>query len=327
MEPILRKEEISDLLSAINDGRVSVDLNENDQQDTTINFTSIDLFNLPQPGSKQFRIPNLDIILDIFCRTYSSSLTNRLQRTSSVSRISLNSYEFQHFFRDKKSLGASGIIDMSPLQHGALIILDPELSFSLIEIMLGASNEFDPLQLDRKLTTIELIVLKTLFVDACNDLSNAFSQLLDMQTTLVKLENNPRLLSIVEPASEVIVTTFLVKVGELSGEMHMVIPFATLEPLRDLLKDLLSISNVNKSSWHNVIEDELLEMPAVVTAQSGIISLSISQLLNLKKGDILDLDYDPNSPLKILVENQPTFYAAPGTHNGKKAISLTGMFK
>ncbi len=327
MEPILKKEEISNLLTAINDGRVLVDLNEDNQQAVIVDCTSINLFNLAQPESKHFRIPNLDIILDIFCRIYSTSLTNNLQRTSSINRISLNSCKFKDFFKDKNSLGASGIIDMSPLQHGALIILDPKLSFSLIEIMLGAANDLDPLQLDRKLTTIELIILKTLFVDACNDLSKAFTQLLNMQSTLVKLENNPRLLSIVEPESEVIVTTCMVKVGGLSGEMHLIFPFVTLEPLRDLLKELLTVSNVKKSSWQSLIEDEVFEMPAVITAQSGTIGLSVSQLLNLKKGDILDLDYDPSHPLNVLVENQLTFYAIPGTHNGKKAISLTGMSK
>jgi flagellar motor switch protein FliM len=215
---------------------------------------------------------------------------------------------------------------MSPLHHGALIIFDPELSFSLVEIMLGASTELDPLQPDRKLTTIELIVLKTLFVDGCNDISKAFSQLLNMEAELVKLENNSRLLSIVEPSAEVIVSTFTVKVGDLSGNMHMIIPFATLEPLRDLLKDLLNISSVNKSSWQSVLEDEVLEMETAVTAQSGTITLSVSQLLHLKKGDLLDLDYDPNRPLTVLVENQPAFFAVPGKHNGKKAINLTGKF-
>ncbi|MBW2659573.1 MAG: FliM/FliN family flagellar motor switch protein, partial [Deltaproteobacteria bacterium] len=187
--------------------------------------------------------------------------------------------------------------------------------------------ELDPIQPDRKLTAIELIVLKTLFVDGCNDISKAFSQLLDMKAKIVKLENNSRLLSIVEPAAEVIVATFGVKIGDLTGEMYLVIPFATLEPLRDLLKDLLNISSVNKSSWQSVLEDEVLEMAASITAQSGTINLSISQLLQLKNGDLLDLDYDPDRPLTVFVENQPAFFAVPGTHNGKKAINLTGMFK
>ena len=45
------------------------------------------------------------------------------------------------------------------------------------------------------------------------------------------------------------------------------------------------------------------------------------------KGDILTLDYDPNLPLKVLVEDKPKFFAIPGTHNGKKAISLTGVYQ
>jgi len=327
VEPILKKEDISNLLSAINEGEISINLDEKDHQPTALSCTPINLFKLTQPESKQFRIPNLDIILDIFCRTYSTSLTNALQRTTSITRLSLDSIEFKDLFKDKSNLGASGIIDMAPLKHGALVILDPKLSFSLIEIMLGASNDLNPLQMDRKLTTIELIILKPLFVNSCNDMSKAFSQLIDMNTTLIKLENNPRLLSIVDPEAEVIVTTLHVKAGELSGEMRLVFPFVTLEPLRALLKELLVVSKINKSSWRQVMEEEALEMSAVLTAQSGTIDLTVSELLNLQEGDILSLNYDPGKPLTVLVEDQPTFIAVPGTHNGKKAISLTSMYK
>jgi flagellar motor switch protein FliM len=45
----------------------------------------------------------------------------------------------------------------------------------------------------------------------------------------------------------------------------------------------------------------------------------------MELGDILDLDYDPSAPLKVLVEEKVKFFAIPGTHNGKKAISLTGV--
>jgi flagellar motor switch protein FliM len=325
VEPILQKQEIANLLTAINEGSVSLDIEADNQRTPNIDSTPVDLFNITHADREQFRVPNFDIILDMFCRTYSTSLTNKLQRTFSIQRTSLESSEFQDFFKDKGNLGASGIIDMPPLKHGALIILDPQLSFSLIEIMLGASSELDSPQLDRKLTTIELILLKSLFSDACRDLDRSFSQLVKIQSTLVKLENNARLVSIVEPTAEVIIGTFMVKVGDLSGELHMIFPFSTLDPLRKLLRGFLSITKANKSNWYDVIEEEILELPAVITAQSGTLDLSVSQLLDLKKGDILNIEYDPNSPLNVLVEDQHTFYAMPGTHNGKKAISLTGM--
>lgn len=324
MDPILKKSEITDLLNAIRNGKVSLDLDDN-EQNSFLACSPLNLFQLARPDREQFRIPNFDIILDVFCRLYATSLTNQLQRTFSITRTALETFEFQKFMADKNQPGGIGILDMPPLKHGALIIIDPKLSFSLIEIMLGASSDLESPQLDRRLTTIELTILKTILTDACRDLNKAFFQLLDLNTTLIKLENNARLVSIVEPEAEVIVGTLLVKVGEYSGEIHLVFPYATLEPLRDLLRELLNISTTSRGTWQDVLEDEVLEIPASITAQSGIITLSVNQILNMELGDILSLDYDPSAPLKVLVEEQVKFSAIPGTHNGKKAISLTGI--
>ena len=324
MDPILKKSEIANLLKAIRDGKVSLDLDES-EQNSFLTCSPINLFQLARPDREQFRIPNFDIILDIFCRLYATSLTNQLQRTFSITRTALDTFEFQKFMADKNQPGGIGILDMPPLKHGALIIIDPKLSFSMIEIMLGAGSDLESPLLDRRLTTIELTILKTIISDACRDLNKAFSQLLELKTSLIKLENNARLVSIVEPEAEVIVGTLLVKVGEYSGEIHLVFPYVTLEPLRDLLKELLNISTTTRGTWQDVLEEEVLDIPSIVTAQSGMITLLIRQLMNIDVGDILYLDYDPSSPLKVLIEEKVKFSAIPGTHNGKKAISLTGI--
>lgn len=326
MESILSKTEIVDLLKAIREGRVSLDFDEQ-QQTQFLHCTPTNLFQLTRPDNQQFRIPNFDIILDTFCRSYATSLSNQLQRSLSISRTKLESFEFQKFMADKTNPGAIGILDMNPLKYGAMIIVDPVVSFSVLEIMLGASAELQSLHLDRKLTALELTILKAILSDACIDLNKAFAQLLEMHSALIKLESNARLVSIVEPEAEVIVGTFTVKVGDHSGEIHLIFPFATLEPLRDSLRELLNIPTITKSSWQNVLEEEVQEVPTMITALSGKITLSINEILHLREGDILHLDYDPNTPLKVLVEDKIKFLAIPGTHNGKKAISLTGVYQ
>lgn len=326
MEPILSKTEIAELLRGILDGKVPLD-EEEKEHPSFLACTPANLFQLTRPDSEQFRIPNFDIILDIFCRSYATSISNELQRTFTITRTALESFEFQKFMADKTNPGAIGILDMNPLQYGAMIIFDPVLSFSMLEIMLGASSELESLHLDRRLTTIELNILRTILADACNDLNKAFSQLMEMHTALIKLENNARMVSLVEPDAEVIVGTFMVKVGEQSGEIHLIFPFATLEPIRESLKELLNIPTITKSTWQAVLEEEIQEVPATVVAQSGTITLSINQMLHLQAGDILDLDYNPNAPLKVLVEDKLKFLAIPGTHNGKKAINLTSVYQ
>ncbi len=325
MESILNRSEITNLLNAIRDGKVSLDLDEN-EEDTFLACSPLNLFQLARPDREQFRIPNFDIILDAFCRLYATSLTNQLQRTISITRTALDTFEFQKFMADKKQPGGIGILSMPPLKHGALIIFDPKLSFSMIEIMLGASSDQESPQLDRMLTTIELTILKTLLTDVCRDLDKAFSQLLVLHTSLIKLENNARLVSIVEPEAEIIVGTLMVKIGEYSGEIHLVFPFATLEPLRDLLRELVNISTTTRGTWQDVLEEEVQDIPALITAQSGTMTLTVQQILDMEVGDILNLNYDPSTPLNVLVDEQVKFSAIPGTHNGKKAISLTGVF-
>ena len=96
MDPILKKSEISDLLRAIREGKVSLDLDEN-EQDVFLACSSINLFQLARPDREQFRIPNFDIILDVFCRSYATSLTNQLQRSFSITRTALDTFEFQKF--------------------------------------------------------------------------------------------------------------------------------------------------------------------------------------------------------------------------------------
>lgn len=327
MEPILSKQEIADLLCAIKEGHVSIDAAAPEQSAKFANAESINLFHVSNKSSGQLRIPNFDIILDAFAQNYSVSLTNQLQRTFTISRIGIESAIFNEFMTAQKNSGAIGVVNLEPLKQGSLFILDQQLSFTMIEIMLGASSELDPLKLDRKLTTIELNILKSIMTKACDDLSKAMMPLIHIHSSLIKVESNSRLVSITDPDSEILIGRFKVQIGNLSGELKMLFPVATLEPLRERLKDLLSVRTSKFGEWSEKIIDEILEMPATVIAQSGTLTLPLHKVISFKEGDIIPLDYDPNAPLKVLIEDNLKFFARPGIHAGKKAISLTGIYE
>lgn len=325
MEPILTKQQIADLLAAIKAGKVPLDVDDEDRDEHFLACTPINLFQLTQRKDEHARIPNFDIILDNFCRNYSISLTNQLQRNFNITRTSMDSCEYQEYLARRKVPGAIGMLNMSPLQHNSLLVFDRQLSYSMIEVMLGASTELDPLQLDRPLTTIELSILKTTMKDACSDIEKSFKSLIDLQVNLLKIENNTRLVSIAEPESEVLVGTFHLKVDDLSGEIDLVFPAMTLDPLREKLRELLMVDVTTRDTWKETLENAIKSTTVDIIAQSGSVILTIDKILRLNEGDIIQLDYDPNSPLKILVEDQLKFNAIPGTSNGRKAISITGV--
>ncbi len=326
MEPILNKQEISDLLKAIKEGRVSTDLTQT--ADASIKECKpLNLFKASAINQDLQRIPNFDIILDAFCQNYAITLTNLLQRTASISRTGIDSSQFLEFLLENKDAGSIGVIQTDPLKHGALLMVDSQLSFAMVEILLGAATDLDPVRLDRKLSTIEMSVMKTVMSDACEDIDRAFNPLVDLHSALLKVENNSRLVSITAPDAEIIVGRYKVDVGEVSGEMKLVFPLATIEPLREQFKDLLNVNKGTEGLWTEQITEDIFDIQTEVIAQSGTITLSVNQLVNLKVGDIIDLDYNPNKPLNVLVEEKLKFFAMPGVHEGKKAISLTGVYE
>jgi flagellar motor switch protein FliM len=327
VEPILSRQEIADLLCAIKEGQVSTETAAPEQSAKFANAESINLLHMANKNNCQLRIPNFDIILDAFAQNYSTSLTNQLQRTFTISRIGIECVVFNEFMTSQKNTGAIGVINLDPLKYGSLFILDQQLSFSMVEIMLGASSELDPLKLDRKLTTIELNILKSIMTKACDDLSKALKPLINITSSLIKVESNARLVSITDPDAEVVVGRFKIQFGSLSGELSLLFPVATLEPLKERLRDLLSVRSSNFGEWSERIIDEILTMEALIIAQSGTLTLPLNKVLSFKKGDIVPLDYDPNSPLRILVEDNLKFFARPGIYAGKRAISLTGVYE
>lgn len=206
------------------------------------------------------------------------------------------------------------------------MVLDLELCYSLIETMLGASTEMDPLQLDRKPTTIELNVLKSIITQACKDIDKALDQVIKVESSVVKIETNSRLVSIAEAEADVLAGRFQIKVGTLSGKFDIVFPVATLDPVREQLRDLLTVTTVSQSGWYDLLLSEIEKMSTTLIAQSGTITMPVRDVMKIEVGDVLNIDYDPNSPLKVLVEENLKFFAIPGTVSGKKAIHLTGVY-
>jgi len=326
VEPILTKEQIDELLLGLKSGQISTDLQDEGSDVDQDNVSPLNLFQMAGSSERQQRIPNLDIILDNFATNFGISLTNQLQRTVTITRTGIDTLEFQEYLLSQKDASAIGVLSLEPLKNGALMVFGSELCFSLVEIMLGASTEIAPLQLDRKPTTIELNVLKSTMTKACSDIDKAFIQIIELESSIVKVESNSRLVSIAEPDADVLAGRFQIKAGNLTGTFDMVFPVATLDPIREQLRDLLTVKTVRQSGWQDLILDELEQMSATVIAQSGIITMPVKKVMKLRKGDVIDIDYDPNSPLKILVEENLKFFAVPGTISGKRAIHLTAVY-
>ncbi|PID55475.1 hypothetical protein CSB45_15860 [candidate division KSB3 bacterium] len=239
----------------------------------------------------------------------------------------METIRYEDFMTTRGSAGTIGVLSLSSLPTEALAIFDQNLSFSILEIMLGAAIDIESPVLARRLTTLELNILRSPFADLCPDLSRAFAQVKEIRTTLEKLESNARLISIAKPDEEVIVASLQVVIRKEIGKIYLLFPTAAFDPLLEQLQELLKVSSQKGSTWKQIFSQQMQKVPLSVTAKSGEFTITIRDLLQMRKGDVLEINYDPNQPLQILVEGRHKFNALAGTHNGNKAINLTELIE
>jgi flagellar motor switch protein FliM len=320
VERILSKEEIAELLSAVREGDIAVD-HETCVPMAETQVRQLDL--LFSHGTRQCKFDNLDIILDTFARNYGISLTNCLQRSVAVKRTAIETYEFDNFLQRLGDRDAIAIVRLDPLRWGGLLIFGGKLTHYMVEKLLGGHADDEPTSPQRPLTTIERHILKGVYNDACLDLEKAFLPLEKLTSSLVKIESNPRLVNIVPPETLVMVGRFTATLRNLAGEITLVVPLPSLEPLREKMREQMApLTKKTDITWRKHIGGEITGMEAEATAQLAEISLPVRDILNFQVGDIIDLGRDPSAPLALQVEGKTKFYAQAGVVKGKKAIRL-----
>ena len=326
MERILSKEEISELLSAVREGTLDAELSS-EEIDYADKSREVRSYSLVQTRSQSgIRLPNFDILLDSFARNLSFSISNRVQRAVSVVRDSIQEVEFGALIEECMHHEVFGVIGIDPLKKNGLIIFDSNLTFAQIEIILGGSADLHTEAPKRNFTAIEINLSKDIFSETCAEINKAFSAVENLNSSLVHVETNPRLVNIVPSDTDMMVATFRVKIDELEGNMRLVIPYGSLDPIREKLKSELGMAGPS-GQWRAYMAEEVSQVEVMVAAELARVQLTVREILDLRNGDIIALDCTPESEIRFLVEGQPKFSAYAGLRDNKKAVRIVGRLQ
>ena len=328
VEKILSKEEISDLLSAVRHGDVDIESvgAESASESGASSSSAAATCNLfKADGTEGWKLKNYDLILDSFARNYALSLSTRFQRAAHIKLEAMESMSFDALLQRLSGRGAIGVLQLEPLTGGGLLVFDEQLSFSLVEMVLGGNSDDQTLVPSRGMSAIELNVIRDVINSSCPELNKGFFQLQEIEASLVEVVSNLRLLNFVTPEVGVVAARFKVVIESLEGDITLVIPHSALEPLQKKQQiKAVPTSAVKNSKWQSLVCDELDSMEVELEAQLATLSLRVRDILNFQVGDVIDLGCKPDTPLKVLIEKRPKFLGMAGVQGNKKAIRVMG---
>lgn len=108
----------------------------------------------------------------------------------------------------------------------------------------------------RPYTTIELNLVKDMIELILSDLSTSFDPVTSVNFAYDRLETNPRFATITRLSNAVIVAHLRIDMEDRGGKIDLMIPYATLEPVRDLLLQMFMGERYGRDTiWENHLMD------------------------------------------------------------------------
>jgi flagellar motor switch protein FliM len=220
------------------------------------------------------------------------------------------------------------LFKMEPLRGTGLIVVESKIIFMLVDVIFGGSGK-EAFKIEgREFTAIENNIIKKIVIAALNDLEKVWQPLMEIKTSYQRSEVNPQFAHIVSPTDVVIVANFEIEVEYSSGMISMCLPYAMLEPIREKLQAGFQSEQMEVDKvWAERFKKSLADSPVDMAVELGTTTLSMRDVLHMKKGDVIPLDQYSTEPLKLSVEGVTKFYCSPGVYKGNQAVRIVGLEK
>ncbi|GJL51428.1 flagellar motor switch protein FliM [Candidatus Nitrospira salsa] len=322
MENILSQDEVDALLRGVTGGEVEDSSPEPEEpQEGPVPY---DLGN--QEWIVRGRMPTLDVIHQQFSRLFRLSLGEVLRKTIEVTVTNQSVLKFSEFTRRLPVPAYLQVISMEPLRGYAMAATDAATVYLLVDHFFGGAGQTHVKPEGQDFTLIEQRIMRKVMLMGLANLEKAWEPVHKVNIKAVRSEMNPQLASIVLPSDIVIVITIGIELGDAVGDLHLCIPYAMMEPLRERLQvsfqsDFYEVDQ----GWVNRFSERLRETSVTMSVHLGSTRISVEDLMNFSAGDVIVLEQPTDEPLIGTIEGVPKFYGFPGTTKASQSFQIRSM--
>jgi flagellar motor switch protein FliM len=207
---------------------------------------------------------------------------------------------------------------VNPLRGTALFAMDPKLVFAIVDNFFGGVGRHAKIE-GREFSSTEMRVVHMLLKGAFGDMKEAWQPIAKIDVEYLNSEVNPNFASIVTPSEVVVVCPFNIEVDGGGGFLHIVLPYAMVEPLREVLDSGVQSDRAEQDErWLAALKEGLQDAEVELTTLLGNGSVTLNRLVELKPGDVLPCDFSGKAT--VLAEGVPLFRGAFGVSRGQQCV-------
>jgi len=247
------------------------------------------------------RLPMLEVVFDRLVRMMSTSMRNFTSDNVEVSLDNILSLRFGDYLNSIPLPAMLAVFKAEEWDNFGLLTVDSSLIYSIVDVLLGGRRGTAAMRIEgRPYTTIERNLVERMVHVVLSDLSAAFDPLSPVTFRFDRLETNPRFATISRPSNAAIVAKLRIDMEDRGGRLELLLPYATLEPVRELLLQMFMGEKFGRDSiWETHLAEELwlteVKMQAVIDEQV----MSLRDVLKWKIGSKFMLNATPDSSIDL----------------------------
>jgi flagellar motor switch protein FliM len=270
------------------------------------------------------RLPMLEIVFDRLVRLMTTSLRNFTSDNVEVSLDSITSIRFGDYLNSIPLPAILAVFHAEELDNYGLFTVDSNLIYSIVDVLLGGRRGSSAMRIEgRPYTTIERTLVQRMIEVIMQDMCTAFEPLTPVNFTLDRLETNPRFAAIARPANAAILVKLRIDMEDRGGRTELLLPYATLEPIRKLLLQQFMGEKFGRDSiWEGHLATELWSTKVDIEAILDEQTMPLNQVMNLEVGQTMMLGASPDSKIQLRCGGVPLLTGRMGRVGSSVAVRV-----
>jgi len=270
------------------------------------------------------RMPTLEIINERFARQLRIGLFNFMRRTAEISVGPIRILKYNEFIRNLVVPTNLNMVQAKPLRGTALFIFDPNLVFLVVDNLFGGDGRFRTRVEGRDFTQTEQRIIQRLLGVVFAEYEKSWKPVYELKFEYLRAEMNTQFANIATPNEVVVVTTFNIEFGATAGEFHICLPYAMIEPVRDLLYSSMQGDHLEVDKrWLRLLTQQMQTAEVELVATLGHAAVTFKQILGMKAGDVIAFDIP--EAITAAVDGVPLMECGYGLFNGQYALKVKRM--
>ena len=268
----------------------------------------------------------LEVVFDRLVRMMTTSLRNFTSDNVEVSLDNITSIRFGDYLNSIPLPAILGVFRAMEWDNYGLLTVDSSLIYSIVDVLLGGRRGTAAMRIEgRPYTTIERTLVETMIKVILADLSAAFEPLAPVTFNFERIETNPRFATIARPANAAILIRLRIDMEDRGGRVEMLIPYATLEPVRELLLQMFMGEKFGRDSiWESHLASELWATEIEIEAVLDETRMTLRQVMEFEPGTTIMFNSTRESKVKLRCGGVGLMLGSMGRVGNTLAIQVTG---